>query len=381
MRDVSGRFGPTPGWFQSSLIPSMAIDGKPPYREVLTHGHVVDGEGRKMSKSLGNVISPLDIIKDSGADIVRLWVAFSDYNDDIRISEEILSRLREAYRKIRNTVRFMLSNLFDFNPQTDRTAYERLKRIDQWILFRTQMFLKEVKNAYDHYEFYKAYKRLYDFCNEELSMYYLDMIKGRLYTFAAASCERRGAQTALFEMLQVLVKLLAPICVFTAEEIWQAMPKDKSEAALASVHLSAWPEENPKFAQKEIPPNKNIESQLGVVLELIPEVSKLLEEKRATGLIGSSFDAQIKLLTKDENRYTYLSSLREDLLEIWKVSQVTVAKKSDSDIGLAVAKYPDLAIVVDKAEGEKCPRCWNYSLSDARSPDHPKLCANCLKAI
>ncbi|MFH1458627.1 MAG: isoleucine--tRNA ligase [Candidatus Omnitrophota bacterium] len=369
------------GWFQSSLIPAMCIDGLPPYKQVLTHGHVVDGEGRKMSKSLGNVISPLDIIKDSGADIVRLWVAFSDYNEDIRISAEILSRLCEAYRKIRNTARFMLSNLFDFVVQTDRVDYENLKRIDQWILFRSQKVLREVKSAYGHFEFYKAYKRIYDFCNEELSMYYLDMVKGRLYTFAAASRERKAAQTVIYEILYAMVRMLAPICVFTAEEIWQYMSKEESEAALASVHLSAWPEESPLFSQEDVPQDKNIESQLGVILELIPEISKLLEEKRSAGMIGSSFDAQIKLLTKDENRYTYLTSLKEDLLEILKVSQVEVEKKGNLDIGVLVQKYPDMAVVVEKAEGRKCPRCWNYSISVGRSDKHPMLCIHCLEAI
>jgi len=367
------------GWFQSSLIPSLCIDGKPPFKSVLTHGFVVDGEGRKMSKSLGNVISPFDIIKDYGAEILRLWVASSDYNEDIRISPEILSRLSEAYRKIRNTAKFILSNLYDFNPDEDKVRNKDLKAIDKWIVFKTWNLLNAVNAAYESFNFYMAYKYIYDFCNENLSMNYLDMVKGRLYTYAAKSLERRAVQTVMYEILNVLVRMMAPILPFTAEEIWQHMPKAKDVKTVESVHLLDWPQIQDRKIQEIFFTSQD--SNFLTVIDLIPEVSKALEEKRSQGLIGSSFDAQIKLLTKDENRYTYLSSLKEDLLEIWKVSQVMVAKRSDSDTGLAVAKYPDLVIVVDKAEGKKCRRCWNYSLSVGESVQHPELCPRCLKAI
>ncbi len=185
------------GWFQSSLIPSVCLEDIPPFKGVLTHGFVVDGDGRKMSKSQGNVVSPFDIIKDYGADILRLWVASSDYNEDIRISKEILLRLAEAYRKIRNTARFILSNLYDFNPDKESLDTEGLKRLDKWKLGRLGNTLNSVAEAYDSFQFHKAYKEIYDFCNEELSMYYLDMVKGRLYTYAANSFERRSAQRAM----------------------------------------------------------------------------------------------------------------------------------------------------------------------------------------
>jgi len=368
------------GWFQSSLIPSLCIDGKPPFKSVLTHGFVVDGEGRKMSKSLGNVISPFDIIKDYGAEILRLWVASSDYNEDIRISPEILSRLSEAYRKMRNTAKFILSNLYDFNPDTDKVRNEDLKAIDKWIVFKTWNLINAVDAAYKNFEFYRAYKYIYDFCNEDLSMNYLDMVKGRLYTYAAKSLERRAAQTVMYERLNVLVRMMAPILPFTAEEIWQHMPKAGDDDTIESVHLLDWPQIQDRNIQDFFFTSLE-DSDFSTVIDLIPEISKALEEKRGQGLIGSSFDAQIKLLTKDENRYTYLSSLKEDLLEIWKVSQVTVAKISDSDIGPANAKYPDLVMVIDRAEGKKCPRCWNYSISVGRSQEYPELCLNCLKAI
>jgi len=370
------------GWFQSSLIPSMCIDGKPPFKSVLTHGFVVDGEGRKMSKSLGNVISPQDIIKDYGADILRLWVASTDYNEDIRISPEILNRLAEAYRKIRNTSRFILSNLYDFNPETNKANYESLRKIDRWILWRLESILNLVDSAYKDFEFYRAYKTIYDFCNEDLSMYYLDMIKGRLYTSASNSPPRRAAQTTIFEILNTLVRLIAPILVFTAEEIWQHMPKEQRDSSLTSVHLLEWPKVNPTFAQHDLPPEKDIEAELKTVIELIPDVAKALEEKRGKGEIGSSFDAKIKLLTNNKIRYTYLESLKGELCEIFKVSQVEIEKKDNLTCGSSSAvKFPDIAIVADKADGTKCSRCWNYSQTVGHNKTHYLICDNCLKAI
>lgn len=361
------------GWFQSSLIPAVCLDNKPPFGAVLTHGFVVDGEGRKMSKSLGNVISPFDIIKDYGADILRLWVASSDYNEDIRISPEILSRLSESYRKIRNTVKFILSNLYDFDPQKNKVNYGDLKRIDKWILGRFESVLISVDNAYEHFEFYKAYKGIYDFCNEDLSMYYLDMVKGRLYTFAADSRERRSAQTAIFEVLNRLVRIMAPLLVFTAEESWQHMPHKEDEGPVRSVHLSDWPENNPDL--------EGVIQDLKLVMELIPDIAKALEEKRNLGVIGSSFDSKIKLLTKDEIRYKYLASLKDELLEVFKVSQVEIAKVASFENALVSKKYPDIAVGVEKAAGTKCVRCWNYSEKTGKSKTHPLLCDKCLAAI
>ena len=303
------------GWFQSSLIPSMCIDGKSPFKSALTHGHVVDGEGRKMSKSMGNVIPPQDMIKDSGADIIRLWVASSDYNEDIRISKEMLTRLSEAYRKIRNTSKFILSNLYDFNPGKDKIAVKQFKRIDQWIISRLEEVKKQVTSAYDDFQFHKAYKGIYDFCNEDLSMYYLDMVKGRLYTARAGSVERRSVQTALYKIIDILTRLMAPILVFTAEDIWKYLPKEDGVAS--SVHLADWP----KMESSE----EN--NQIDAIIKMIPDVTKFLEEKRVAGLIGSSFDAKIKLLTNSEERYKFLRSLKDDLLEIFKVSQVEIEKR------------------------------------------------------
>jgi isoleucyl-tRNA synthetase len=368
------------GWFQSSLIPAMCIEGVSPFKSVLTHGHVVDAEGKKMSKSMGNVISPQEIIKKSGVDIIRLWVASSDYNEDIRISEQILMRLSEAYRKIRNTAKFILSNLYDFDPDKDKVSYDKLKDIDRWILWRMEELLKKVEASYDAFEFQKAYKLIYDFCNEDLSMYYLDMAKGRLYTGGAGSIERRASQTALYEVVNVLARIMAPILVYTAEDIWQYVPKESKDKNVLSVHLLDWPRKNPEFGQagKE----KNINELLKPIIELIPTVTKALEAKRAAGEIGSSFDAKINLLTKAQSWRKYLESLQVDLTEIFKVSQVAVVNIDAFASELIVdPNYPEIAISVEKAEGQKCERCWNYSGSVGKNQEHGSLCDKCLQAV
>ena len=355
------------GWFQSSIIPSMAIDKHPPFENVLTHGFVVDGDGKKMSKSQGNVISPHDIIKDYGADILRMWVASSDYNEDIRISKEILTRLSEAYRKIRNTAKFILSNLYDFNPDIDKVGYADLKIIDKWIMQETKSVLIQAKSYYDSFEFHKAYKSIYDLCNEQLSMYYLDMVKGRLYTYGAKTVERRSAQTAIFEVLNMLVRMIAPIFVFTAEEIWQHIPKDKELRLIPSVHLLEWPK------PEAVIPQDDIQLRLSVVILRIPLAAKALEELRGKGEIGSSFDARIKLLTKSQDRYTFLQSFKAELAEIFKVSQVEVVKEDKLS--------EEIKIEATKAEGLKCPRCWNYSLEIGKNKEYPLICDNCIRAI
>ncbi|MFH1128631.1 MAG: isoleucine--tRNA ligase [Candidatus Omnitrophota bacterium] len=363
------------GWFQSSLIPAMCIDNMPPFKSVLTHGFVVDADGRKMSKSLGNVISPFDIIKDYGADILRMWVASSGYKEDIRISKEILTRLSEAYRKIRNTARFMLSNLYDFNPDTDKVSYANLKRIDKWILYKQVSTLAQVVyKGYEDFEFYKAYKGIYDLCNEDLSMYYLDMVKGRLYTYSAKSIERRAAQTAIYEVLNLLVRVMAPILVFTAEEIWQEMPKEQRYRNISSVHLLDLPDLNEILIVLEANEVKASEAfkELKPIFELIPNIAKVLEGLRSKGEIGSSFDAKIKLLTNTEDRYRFLTSLQGDLCEIFKVSHVEIVKQDKCSEG---------GIVVSKADGKKCVRCWNYSPSVGSDKEHECICVNCLMAI
>jgi isoleucyl-tRNA synthetase len=369
------------GWFQSSLIPAMAIDRTPPFKTVLTHGFVVDGEGKKMSKSLGNVISPFEIIKDYGADILRMWVASSDYNEDIRISKEILTRLSEAYRKIRNTAKFILSNLYDFDPDKNSVGYEGLRTIDKWILWKMHhVVLRGVENSYDAFEFNRAYKSIYDFCNEDLSMRYLDMVKGRLYTCGADSVERRAAQTALYEILSVLVKMIAPILAFTAEEIQQHIPG----AGAKGIHAEDWPSLNPLYASETDPRllEEMLQFDQEVISALSADIAKALEEKRSSGLIGSSFDAQIIVLTNNPKRYTFLESLQADLCEFFKVSQVKILKEDAALEKQAVpSSVQEVRLLAAKADGEKCVRCWNYFESLSGDKVHSLICVNCLKAI
>jgi isoleucyl-tRNA synthetase len=365
------------GWFQSSLIPAICIDGLAPFKSVLTHGHVVDGEGRKMSKSMGNVIPPQEIIKKLGVDIIRLWVASSDYNEDIRISDQILQRLSEAYRKIRNTAKFILSNLYDFDPDKDKVAYDKLNKIDQWILWKMEDVLESVEKAYDAFEFQKAYKTIYDFCNEDLSMYYLDMAKGRLYTSGAGSQERRASQTALYEICNILVRIMAPILAYTCEDIWQYMPKESRNKAAASVHLLDWPQIDPRLREDKLK-----QAIVNKVIGLVPVITKALEAKRAEGTIGSSFDAKIKLLTKDPEWYKYLESLKDDLNEIFKVSQAGIESVDKLDPATVLdPALPEVGIVVEKADGQKCSRCWNYSDYVGKDSVHTSLCDKCLRAI
>ncbi|MFA5100646.1 MAG: class I tRNA ligase family protein, partial [Candidatus Omnitrophota bacterium] len=369
------------GWFQASLWVSMGVDGRPPFKSVLTHGFVVDGAGRKMSKSLGNVIAPNDIIKNSGVDILRLWVASSDYNEDIRISPQILQRLSEAYRKIRNTAKFILSNLYDFDPDADPVGIKDMKLIDKWVLAKFDAVKGRVTQSYDAYEFHKAFKGIYDFCNEDLSMYYLDMVKGRLYTARADSKERRSAQTVMFEVLNSLVRLMAPILAFTADDIWQYMPRKAADKGSISVHLLGWPSLQAAGAGLSAQ-DTAVFTHMDAVMSFIPAVTKALEEKRSAGLIGSSFDAKINILTKDQNRYNYLDGIKGSLPEIFKVSQVTIVKTDTLDPHVPIdADSSDVALEVHKADGQKCERCWNYTGSVGKNPLHTQLCDQCVAAI
>jgi len=368
------------GWFQSSLIPSMAIDDKPPFKAVLTHGFTVDSDGRKMSKSLGNVVSPHDVMKDYGADILRLWVASSDYSEDIRVSKEILLRLIEAYRKIRNTLRFLLGNLYDFDPDKDKVAYGDLLDIDKWCLNKLAAMLSNVEEAYglkskEEFNFAKAYRLIYSFCNEDLSAVYLDILKDRLYTFAKKSVARRAAQTVMFEVLNVLVRILAPILVFSAEEVFRSMPKDKNDMDKTSVHLLDWPILNREWQ------NKNMEAVFKDLVSLRPIVLKSLEDYRSSGNIGSSLEAQIIISIDDPKWFNYFTQMQKQLSSFFIVSDVSMVKVKKLNKDLTENGFSGLFIEVQKASGNKCLRCWNYSDTVGRDTTHTALCSRCLEAI
>ncbi len=362
------------GWFQSSIIPSMAIEGAPPYRAVLTHGFVVDGAGRKMSKSLGNVIAPQDIINQSGAEILRLWVASSSYNEDVRISKEILDRLVDAYRKIRNTFRYILGNLDGFDPERHALPFERLDLLDRWALERLGWTIDLVGKSYERYDFEKAFKSIYSFCNDDLSAIYLDILKDRLYTSAANSPARRSAQTALYFILNWLVRAIAPILSFTAEEVFQAMAKDASMKAVESVHLLPW------LPALDAWKSMDGHAELKYLIELRPYVMKALDELRRAEKIGGGLEARVVFRTASARDAKELSKHEKFLPFFFIVSQVNIeeVKSVSSPVGEA---FPQLEIQVHPAAGEKCSRCWNYSTYVGKDQEHPALCDRCIVNI
>jgi len=353
------------GWFQSSLIPAVAVKGKPPYRSVVTHGYVVDGEGKKMSKKLGNVISLDDMVNKLGADVVRLWVASENYRQDIRISDEILTRMQDAYRRLRNTFRYMLGNLSDFE-ESDTVAFEELEEVDKWALHRMQLLRERVLKAYEDYEFHVIYHAVHNFCAVDLSSFYLDILKDRLYTFAAKSNERRAAQTALAGILTDLLKLMAPIMPYTCDEAWEFVPAHLKEADC--VHLTEFPPVRPEHVLDE-----TAEATWDELLKMRVVVSKVLEESRRQGVIGSSLEAALTLTPGNERAERLLKKYEAQLPWIFIVSKCTLAPVSDE----AAEAEAGLVVQVERASGKKCVRCWNYRESVGQSTEHPTICRRC----
>ncbi len=362
------------GWFQSSLIPAVALEGRPPFAGVLTHGFVVDGQGRKMSKSLGNVISPEDVIKGQGVDILRLWVASSNYNEDVRLSKEILDRLVDAYRKIRNTVRYLLGNLDGYDPAQHQVEYGSLLELDRWALARLAENYETIRQAYNEYEFGKVYKGLYAFCNEELSSFYLDILKDRLYTSATFSSERRSAQTVLYHILNYLVRVLAPILTFTSEEIFAFMPKDAPTQAVSSVHLLEWPDVPKEWK------NAAVQEKFKFLIALRPHVLKALEAKRREGTIGGSLEAKVIFKSAGEDEFKNLSLWQKALPSVFIVSQVYLEKVRSIQEGITDV-LPQTEISVEPADGQKCSRCWNFNVHVGEDPQHPTLCDRCVVIV
>ena len=361
------------GWFQSSLLTAVATEGKAPYKAVLTHGFVVDGEGRKMSKSVGNVIYPQEVIKQYGADVLRLWVASADYTADIRISNEILKQLSEVYRKIRNTFRYILGNLADFNPDTDKVPYNQLLEIDRWALMRLEQVRAKVTQAYENYEFHLLYHTIHNFCAVDLSAIYLDILKDRVYTALPASTERRAAQTAMYEILNTLVVMVAPVLTFTSEEIWQFMPKESNYPE--SVQLTSWPSAHPEYM------DTSLEAKWEKILDMRSEITKALETARRNKVIGHSLDAAVSLYAAGEE-LAALSAIKEELATLLIVSNVTLSDNLEQAPGEAIkAADMQLAIAVTPAQGTKCERCWIYSPTVNQDKDHPELCQRCASVV
>jgi isoleucyl-tRNA synthetase len=356
------------GWFHSSLLESVGTRNRAPYRNVLTHGFVVDGEGKKMSKSVGNVIDSQTIIDEYGAEILRLWVAAEDYTEDIRISEEILKRLVEAYRRIRNTSRFILGNLSDFNPATDAVPYPEMAEMDRWILHRLQEVVRRVREAYEQYQFHVVYYTLYNFCTVDLSALYLDVLKDRLYTSKASSSARRSAQTAMMTLLDAMVRLLAPILSFTAEEVWLALPVWPGKAE--SVHLTQLPEVNDAWLMPELA------EKWKTLIAIKGEVAKAIETARQNKVVGHSLDAAV-LIDAPENLRVLLETHREDLRALLIVSDVRIVDEKAIGEAFRSSEIAGLAVSVGRATGEKCPRCWIYSVTIGSDAEHPTICARC----
>jgi isoleucyl-tRNA synthetase len=359
------------GWFQSALITGMGIDGMPPYKNVLTHGFVVDGDGKKMSKSMGNVITPEQVMKKYGADILRLWVASSDYSEDIRLSDVILTRLADAYRKIRNTYKYMLSNLYDFDPAKNYIQHEKMLEIDRWILSRLAGLIRETAKNYETFQFHKVYRDVYNFCVTDISSIYLDVLKDRMYTFKADSLERRSGQTAMHELLMALLKIMAPLLAVTADEAWEHVKLGKKSG---SVHLEDWPKDN--FDKWH---DVKLDEKWATLASLREAVLKKLEEKRQAGEIGSGLEARLSLSTGDAKLKELLKEKKDELRYIFIVSGVDIAEGA-ADVKDMDGAIP-VAIRVDKAFGQKCQRCWNYSEAVGREPSHPTLCERCVKVV
>lgn len=357
------------GWFQSSLLTSVASRGNAPYKAVLTHGFVVDGEGKKMSKSIGNVVYPADVIKELGADVLRLWVSSSDFKNDIRVSKDILKQLSEVYRRIRNTCRYILGNISDFNYQTEAVPYQEMLEIDRWALLKLQKLLQRVVKSYEDYEFHTLYHAIHNFCAVDMSAFYLDILKDRLYTSGPKSLERRSAQTAMQEILLTLVKMIAPVLTFTAEEIWQYLPESAKEDV--SVFLTTLPEYKKEYEDPEL------EARWDKILELKKDVAKALEIARAGKVIGQSLDAGVDIYLSEEN-YNFFLEYQSSLPNILIVSQVKLTK----DSAPKEAYQGEMATVVVKgAKGEKCTRCWIYSEEIGQDSAHPALCPRCASVI
>lgn len=344
------------GWFQSSLLTSVGAYGHAPFERVLTHGFIVDGDGRKMSKSVGNVVSPLDVMKTSGADIIRLWVASADYSQDVSVSDEILDRTAESYRRIRNTFRFLLSNLFDFDPATDSVAWDEMPQLDRFAMVQLADALETVASHFDEWRFYAAMRSFSDYLGE-LSSVYLDVLKDRLYADAADSLSRRSAQTVLASILGTLVRALAPVLSFTAEEVWSFMPSSMRDEE--SVLLADWP-------VVEVPAVQGAELRASYAEVLVARefVTKALEDARNAKTIGKSQEARV-VLSAPAEAYAVLSAHPPtELAELFIVSDVELAPADGYGVEILAAA------------GEKCPRCWNYRTLGADSA-HPEVCERC----
>jgi len=359
------------GWFNSSLSTSVAVTGEAPYREVLTHGFVVDEDGRKMSKSLGNVVDPLKMIEEMGADILRLWVSSADYRNDVAASPNIMKQVAEAYRKIRNTSRFLMSNLYDFDLAINRVDYDQISELDHWALARLGYLIQRVEEAYQNYEFHVVYHAINSFCTVDMSAVYLDIVKDTLYCSLPDSQERRAVQTVMTEIINALVRLLTPILAFTSEEIWQYL---KAEGNPVSVQLAGWPAVDSRWLDEAL------EARWDKILRVREVAAKALETARQQKVIGHSLAAQVTIYADDEQ----LALLRSvtDLEDIFIVSAVNLAPLSEAGAeAISLPEVAGVACYAEAATGDNCERCWKYRPTVGEEVNHPTVCQRCAEVV
>ena len=362
------------GWFQSSLLVAVGIKEKAPYKSVVTHGWTLDEQGRPMSKSLGNALNPIEICERWGADLLRLWVASVEYQADVKMSEHVMTQLSEAYRKIRNTFRFALSNLGDFNPSRDALPSDQLEEMDRWMLERTADLVKKCREWYASYDFHRVYHAIHDFCVVDLSAFYYDVLKDRLYTKAPKSKSRRSAQTAIWKITSALVRLAAPILVFTTEEIWKYLPKSADDPE--SIHMSLFPESR-EFVERT---DEARERDWQTLLAFRGDVLKKLEEKRNDKFISSSLEAKVVIRCTNPDTLKFLKYYEELLRYLFIVSQVEVIDETRPGIPQP-PPFGDYQIFVERADGKKCERCWNYSTHVGENKRYPTVCERCTQAL
>ncbi|MDR1065491.1 MAG: class I tRNA ligase family protein, partial [Oscillospiraceae bacterium] len=364
------------GWFQSSLLTSIATRGAAPYRRIITHGWTVDGDGRAMHKSLGNSVAPEEVIKEYGADILRLWVSSSDYTSDVRISKNIFKQLSDIYLKIRNTARYILGNLDGFDPGS-LTPPEDMEELDRWALSRLDALVRRVRESYDKYEYHPIYHGIHNFCAVEMSNFYFDVIKDRLYCDAVDSASGRSARSAIYIILDSLTRMIAPILAFTSEEIWAAMPHRAGHDS-ASVLLNDMPSPDARYCL-----DAATEDKWEKLLGLRGAVNKALELARADKVVGKSLDAEVTLFLSGEANIEYGSALDGcDLAKLFIVSKADIAEAdSESPSDPAQNALPGISVSVRASEAPMCARCWTHDARVGENVEHPELCPRCAEAV
>ena len=360
------------GWFMSSMMTGVAMDNVAPYQQVLTHGFTVDANGRKMSKSLGNVMSPQDVVNKLGADILRLWVSSADYTAEMAVSDEILKRAADKYRRIRNTSRFLLSNMSGFNPQTDMVAFDDMVELDRWIVRKAAALQQEIIDAYDDYQFHVVTQKLMNFCTIELGSFYLDVIKDRQYTAKTDGLARRSCQSALYHIAEAMTRWMAPVLSFTAQEIWDLLPGERDKYVLTGVWYDGLPQDS-----QESDYNDEFWAQ---VLQIRDEVNKVLEQARRDDVVGATLQAEVTLYA-NEQLEGVLAKLGDELRFVLITSGATVASLADKPEDIALTEVEGLAVKVVASTGTKCDRCWHYSDDVGQDANNPGLCQRCVTNV